>query len=138
MTVWQRTLIALVLLVLMSAGGAAAETRFLCALTDATECAAGVPCGAPEFGGVAPPTFMHIDIGKSLITLLAPAERRGEETTIDVALETASGWILSGIEHERAWSVFLTNEGNLTLTVTMDGTTWTGFGNCMPAADAKP
>ncbi len=138
MTLLQRALIISALLLALVAGTAAAETRYLCSLTESTECSEGVECGPPDFAGVVPPTFMYVDINKSMITLLAPATRRGEETAIDVARETASGWILSGVESERAWSIILTDEGNLTLTVTMDGTTWTGFGRCMPAADAKP
>ena len=126
------------LLMCAGAGGALAETQFLCSITESVECSDGVGCGPPEFGGVVPPSFIHVDVERKIITLLAPAERRGEENSIDVVRETADGWILAGMESKRAWTLYLTGDGNLTLAVTMDGTTWTAFGRCMPAAHAKP
>ncbi len=115
-----------------------AETQFICSITESLECSAGVDCGPPEFDGVTPPTFFHLDIGKKVITLLAPDERRGEETPIDMIRETADGWILAGLESERAWTLYLTNTGHMTFSVTMDGTTWTAFGSSMLAKNAKP
>ena len=138
MNLWIRVLLGAGLLLLSGTGDALAETQFICSITEGLECSEGVECGPPEFGGVTPPSFLHLDIERKVITLLAPAERRGEETVIDVAKAAVGGWILAGIESERAWNSYVTDEGNITLSVTIDGTTWTAFGRCMPAADAKP
>ena len=133
-----RVVLCAVMLIFLGAGDAPAETQSICSITESLECSEGVECGPPDFGGVTPATFLHLDIERKVITLLAPAERRGEETVIDVAQETAGGWILAGVESERAWNIYITDEGNMTVSVTMDGTTWTAFGRCLPAADAKP
>ena len=125
-------------LLLVGVGGAMAETQFICSITESLECSAGVDCGPPEFDGVTPPTFFHLDIGKKVITLLAPAERRGEKSDIDAVLEQDDGWVVAGLENGRAWNVYVTHDGHMTLTVTMDGTTWIAFGNAMPAAHAAP
>jgi hypothetical protein len=45
---------------------------------------------------------------------------------------------VAGLENGRAWNVYVTHDGHMTLTVTMDGTTWVAFGNAMPAAHAAP
>lgn len=133
-----RVLLGTGTLLILGAGVALAETQFICSLTESVECSEGVGCGPPDFGGVTPPTFLHVDVKKKVVTLLAPAERRGEETVIDVARETAGGWILSGVESERAWNIYLGDTGNMTVSVTMDGTTWTVYGRCMPASHARP
>ena len=133
------TLILLItgVLLLVLAGTAGAETQFLCSITESLECSEEVGCGPPEFT-VAPPTFFYVDLERKVITLLAPTERRGEETVIELAKETTDGWILAGVESERAWNVYLSHAGHLTISVTMDGTIWSAFGSCMPASDAKP
>ena len=123
---------------LLLGAGARADTQVLCAITESVECSANVPCGPPEFDGVVPPTFLHVDLARKVVTLLAPEVRRGEVTPIDAVRETDDGWVASGLENERAWSLYLTRDGHMTLTVTMDGTTWTAFGHCMPAAHASP
>ena len=134
-----KTLFLLVtgVLLLGLTGTAGAETQFLCSITESLECSDGVGCGPPQMA-VTPPTFFHVDIERKVITLLAPADRRGEETVIELANETPDGWLLAGVESERAWNVYLSQAGNLTISITMDGTIWTAFGRCMPAADAKP
>ena len=102
------------------------------------ECSEGVGCGEPDFQGVEPPSFLHVDLEKKVVTLLAPASRRGESNPIAAVTETERGWIASGSDGARAWSIYLTGDGTMTLTVTMDGTTWSAFGRCMPADDARP
>ena len=133
-----RVVVCTGMLLLPWAAETLAETHFICSVIESLECSEGEECGLPDFSGVTPPTFLHLDIEKKVITLLAPAERRGEQTVIDVAEEVTGGWILAGVESERAWNIYLTDEGNMTVSVTMDGTTWTAFGRCMPAADARP
>jgi len=125
------------MLLLSQSGTAGAETQFLCSITESLECSEGVGCDPPELT-VAPPTFFHVNLERKIITLLAPAERRGEETVIEIAKETPDGWLLAGVESTRAWSVYLSHAGHLTISVTMDGTIWSTFGRCMPAPNAEP
>lgn len=124
-------------LLLVQTGTAGAEPQFLCSITESLECSEGVGCGPPELT-TTPPTFFHVDLDRKVITLLAPANRRGEETDIQLAKETPDGWLLAGVEADRAWNVYLSHAGHLTISITMDGTIWSTFGRCMPAADAEP
>jgi len=132
------TVLVLASVLALAAGAAAAEKQWICSITDAVECAEGMECVAPDLGGVEPPSFLHVDIDRKLVTLLAPASRRGETNQIDLVEETTGGWILAGIDGARAWSIYLTTDGTMTLTIAMDGTTWSAFGRSMPAADARP
>jgi len=61
-----------------------------------------------------------------------------ETNNIDMVQQMEDGWILAGLDSERTWSIYLTDEGNMTLSIAMDGTTWSAFGRCMPADRAKP
>ena len=126
-----------VLLVLLSCGSAAADNTWIVSITDAVECSDGEDCGPPDFAGVTPATFFHVDIEKKVITLLEPASRRGETTPIERSLQTPDGWLLCGLQENRGWSMFITRE-HMTLSLTMDGTTWTAFGRVMPVEHAKP
>lgn len=132
------TLLVLAPALFLATGAAAAEKQWICSITDAVECSEGMECVAPDLGGVEPPSFMHVDLDKKVVTLLAPASRRGETNRIDLVQETTGGLILAGIDGSRAWSIFLTTDGNMTLSIAMDGTTWSAFGKCLPAADARP
>ncbi len=133
-----RAFLLVTVLVLVTSGGAEAASQYICSITETAECSDGQGCGTHDFGGIVPPTFFHVDVERKVITLLAPDERRGEETPIDMIRETADGWILAGLESERAWTLYLTNTGHMTFSVTMDGTTWTAFGSSMLAKNAKP
>jgi hypothetical protein len=132
------TVLVLASALVLAGSAAAAEKQWICSITEAVEYSEGMECVAPDLGGVEPPSFLHVDIDKKVVTLLAPASRRGETNRIDQAQETNRGWILAGIDGARAWSIYLTTDGTMTLTIAMDGTTWSAFGRCMPAADAKP
>ncbi|MGB2960347.1 MAG: hypothetical protein WBD30_15780 [Bacteroidota bacterium] len=110
---------------------ACAGESWLCSITSAVECADGEPCGEPDLGGLAPPTFLRVDAVKKKITLLAPDSRRGETTEIGTVRETEDIWVFTGVERGRAWSMVISREGHMTLSVTYDGVTWTVFGNCM-------
>jgi hypothetical protein len=74
------------------ATSSAVASPLVVAITGAVECSEGDGCGPPDFGQVTPATFLHVDIEKKVITLLAPASRRGETNSIDQSLETPDGW----------------------------------------------
>ena len=133
-----RSLLVACVGVFLLAADAAATTKWICSVVEGIECSDGVGCGPPDFGPLEAPTFLHVDTQKRIITLLAPASRRGETTQIGQAVETSEGWILAGVEDKRAWSMMLTNEGYMTVTVTMDGTAWTAFGRCIPEGSTAP
>jgi len=125
-------------LLAFAAGAQAAETKWICSIVEGTEVSEGFESYEPDFGGVEPPSFFHVDIDRKLITLLAPASRRGETNKIELVRETDEGWMLAGMNGERAWSMYLTTDGYMTLSLAMNGTTWSAFGRCMPADHAKP
>jgi hypothetical protein len=52
--------------------------------------------------------------------------------------QVADDLYFAGVENERAWSMVITSGGELTVSITMDGGTWSGFGKCMPAEHAVP
>jgi hypothetical protein len=131
------TLVLVTLLVLSVTSAASAET-WICSVQEIVECSDDGKCGPPDFGGVQPATFFQIDTDRKLVTLLAPEERRGETTEIHSLLAVEDGWLLAGVEIERAWSLVISGNGDLTISITMEGATWTGFGKCMPAEHANP
>jgi hypothetical protein len=97
----------------------------------ATECLDDGTIGEPDLGGLAPPTFFRVDTNEEKITLLAPESRRGEVTVIDRALEENNMWVLTGVDNGRAWSMVISRDGYMTLSVSYDGVTWSVFGHSM-------
>ena len=131
------TLACVFILVLSMAGLASAET-WICSVQEVIESADDGTVGPPDFGAVSPATFFHVDTGRKRITLLAPADRRGETTEIMAQKADAEGWFLSGVENSRAWSMVISSDGNVTLAITMEGASWTAFGKAIPASQVKP
>ena len=124
-------ILAFLLTVTMLAGEARAGKSWICSITSAVECVDGGECGAPDLGGLERPTFLRVDADKKKITLLAPESRRGETTAIGTVREMDDMWVLTGVENGRAWSMVISREGYMTLSVTYDGVAWAVFGNSM-------
>lgn len=102
------------------------------------ECDEKLGCAPPQLD-VTPPSFLHVDVDKKVITLLAPAERRGEQTAIRAAERLDDRLVLSGIEASRGWGMVVEDaDGSMTLTVTMAGAGFVVFGNCISVATASP
>lgn len=114
------------------------ESALVCAVAAGVECDARLDC-RPPVTEQAPPSFLHIDVETSTITLLAPEDRRGETTRIQ-AIERSDGQIvLSGIEAGRGWSILIEKpDGKMTLSVTAPGTGFVVFGTCIPSGRAAP
>jgi len=129
--------VPIALSVLLLCGNAAAEPEWIVSITESIECSDGFGCGPPDFGDVAPATFLHVDIDKKVITILEPASRRGETTPIGQSRQTPGGWLLAGLQENRSWSMFISGT-DMTLAMAMDGTAWTAFGRVMPVDHAKP
>jgi hypothetical protein len=119
------------LLLALAAGGANAGTKWICSIMDAVECADDGYIGEPDFFGLERPTFMSVDVEKKTITLLAPESRRGEVTKIGTIAKEEDLWVFTGIEDGRAWSMLISSEGYMTLSITYDGVTWSAFGHAM-------
>jgi hypothetical protein len=131
-------LVLVSLVVSISVVKVASAESWVGAVQDIVECSDDGKCGPPDFRGTSPVTFFHIDTNRKVITMLAPDERRGETTEIQTIREVEGTWFVAGVENERAWSMVITSRGELTLSITMDGGTWSGFGKCMPAEHAQP
>jgi hypothetical protein len=41
-------------------------------------------------------------------------------------------WVFTGIEEGRAWSIVISREGYVTVSIAYDGVTWSAFGHSMP------
>ena len=125
-TVW-----AGLLLSLLWAGSVHAGPVWICSVTMATECLDDGTVGEPDLGGLAQPTFLRVDTNEKEITLLAPESRLGEVTVIDRVLEENNMWVLTGVDNGRAWSMVISRDGYMTLSVSYDGVTWSVFGHSM-------
>jgi hypothetical protein len=119
------------LLCVVWSGTAIAGPTWICAITETIECTDDGICGEPVPAGVRLPTLVRVDPGRMEITLLAPAERRGEITVIETVLTGTSNWVFTGVEEERAWSLLISKDGYMTASVTYEGITWSFFGDAM-------
>ncbi len=137
----QRTRIkAAVLLapVLMAGGVPGDEEPYVCSVARSVECDSDLNCGAPALEQPAP-TFIHVDREASLITLLAPAERRGETTQIDASVHDGDRVIMSGVEAGRGWTLSLSEtEGSAVMTVNLGDAGYVAFGRCIASDLLSP
>ena len=117
---------------LLPASQAFAGNSWVCSISEAVAVDEDGTIGPPDTGGLAAPTFLRVDADKKLVTLLAPAERRGQVTKIDAAHQGEGVWVFSGVENQRAWSLVIADSGQMTLSVTTDGAVWSVFGNALP------
>lgn len=123
---------------LLTAGSPADITEYVCAPAKAVECDSNLDCAAP-IPLVAPPTFFHVDLEERTITLLGPAERRGEITQIDRIERSANQVLMGGVEAGRAWSMVISEEdGQYTLTINLGDAGWVVFGQCIAADLLSP
>jgi hypothetical protein len=104
---------------------------WLCSIVDGVSVESDGTTGPIVLGDLEPPTFLRVDSDGKEVTLLAPESRRGEVTVIDAVHRGEGCWIMTGLEHDRAWSLMISDKGHMTLSVTSDGATWSVFGNAM-------
>jgi len=112
-------------------GSTFAGSTWLCSIASAVAVDEDGTVGPPDLGGLERPTFLRVDTDKKEVTILAPESRRGEVTKIDQVTEGDGLWVLSGVEHTRAWSLVVTAKGQVTLSITADGVVWSVFGHAM-------
>ncbi|MHC4233572.1 MAG: hypothetical protein ACYSUQ_00505 [Planctomycetota bacterium] len=130
--------VALCVPFLMAAAVPGDEDKYVCSLTKVVECDGDLNC-APPAPQLPPPTFIHVDLDDSRITLLAPAERRGETTQIRAMERDGDRVIMSGIEAGRGWSMILSEtDGSATITVNFGDAAMVVFGQCIPEDKVSP
>ncbi len=130
---------ALLLTPLLVAASVPAEAdEYVCTPAKVVECDSDLNCGPPA-PQLTPPTFFHVDLDDRVITLLGPAERRGETTQIEYMERDADRVIIGGVQAGRAWSViFSESDGRMTLTMNLGDAGWLVFGQCIPADHLSP
>ncbi len=134
-----RAQVALLLTPLLLTAGRFAETiEYVCAPARAIECDSNLECAAP-IPLVAPPTFFHVDLDERIITLLGPAERRGEVTQIDRLERGDDQVLIGGLEAGKAWSMAISeDDGQYTLTINLGDSGWIVYGQCIAADLLSP
>jgi hypothetical protein len=108
-----------------------AGPNWLCSINESLAVYEDGSSGEIDTGDVEPPTFLRVNAETKEITLLAPESRKGEVTVISTAERGDAIWIMTGIEDGRVWSMVISDEGHMTLSVTGDGATWSVFGNAL-------
>jgi hypothetical protein len=135
---WIKAAALLLAPVLMAGGGQGDKEPYVCSLTRAVECDRDLNCGAPALEQPTP-TFIHVDHEASLITLLAPAERRGETTQIDASARDGDRVIMSGVEAGRGWTLSLSEtDGSAVMTVNLGDAGYVAFGQCVASGLLSP
>ena len=136
---WIRPAIGAYFAILLAAGTSAAqETPFVCSITQAVECDDERGCGPPP-NTLVVPTFVHVDVGQGAITILGPAERRGESTRIQASDVQDDHLILTGIEAGRAYSMVIAQaDGSMSLTIADEHVGFVVFGQCMSSDELSP
>lgn len=123
---------------LVSAGTVQVDSQLVCSVARGVECADDLTCGPPA-PQMVPPTFLHVDLDKRVVTLLGPAERRGETSQIRAIVREAGHVVLTGIEAGRAWGMVIAEaDGSMTLTVSLERSGFVVFGNCIAEGETSP
>ncbi|MFV1986416.1 MAG: hypothetical protein ACC682_04005 [Gemmatimonadota bacterium] len=117
---------------------AAQATPLVCSLTQAVECDETLGCEtfSPE---IAAPTFLHIDLDRSVVTILGPEERRGEATEVQTVADFEGHTILTGTQRDRGWSMSISKaDGGMSLTISDDHVGFVVFGRCIASDRLSP
>ena len=124
-------------LVLSASALTAQATPLLCSITQAIECDETLGC-AP-YSEEAPPTFLHIDLDRSLVTILGPPERRGETTEINHSTVLETQWIHSGVQAGKGWTMAISKaDGSMSMAVTEEHVGFVVFGRCIASDQLSP
>ena len=117
---------------------AAQEKPFVCSITQTVECDDESGCG-PPLSTLVVPTFLHVDVEQGAITILGPAERRGESTPIQASDLQDDNLILTGIEAGRAFSMVIAQgDGSMSLTIADAHVGFVVFGQCITSDELSP
>ena len=109
---------------------AADDRKLTCALTKAYACASDEGCAAVALQDMNLPRFIGIDFGPKVITSLDKSVAR-EETRFTTVDKINGLTVLHGVE-KRGWSLAIGEEsGELTISASGDGESFTIFGSCI-------
>ena len=120
----------MILSVSILAHAAADDRKLTCALTKAYACASDEGCAAVALLDMNLPRFIGIDFGTKVITSLDKSVTR-EETRFASVDKTNGLTVLHGVE-KRGWSLAIGDQsGELTISASGDGESFTVFGACI-------
>jgi hypothetical protein len=109
---------------------AATEDKLTCALTKAHSCTSDEGCAVVALPDMDLPRFIGIDFGTKVIKSLDKSVSR-EETKFTTVDKTNGLTVLHGVE-KRGWSLAIGDQsGELTITASGDGESFTVFGACI-------
>ncbi len=111
----------------VAAGGIDGSKPLLCAVTEAVECGFDGTCQRGTAESINVPQFIEVDLAKSELR-----EHEGSRTTKIRDHQRAEGrLVLQGVEQDRAWSVFISEEtGKMSVTATGSEAGFVVFGAC--------
>jgi len=112
-------------------GGAMAGQVWICSIEHAVSSNDRGEVGEPNLGKLSRPAFLRVDAEKKEVTILSPKDRRGEVSSMDTFQKLDYGWLMTGTEHGKAWTMIINEEGNMTLSMTGDGVVWSIFGHAI-------
>ena len=108
-----------------------AGPTWLCSVSESLAVYDDGSSGEIDMGDMEAPTFLRVNTETMEVTLLAPDSRKGEITAIGTVERGDDIWVIMGVEKGRAWSLVISDQGYMTLSVTGDGVTWSVFGNAL-------
>jgi hypothetical protein len=101
----------------------------LCAAMEAIQCAAGGDCAAGSAEMINFPEFFRIDFDKKAITSTR-SDRTNRTTPIEALSRSQAGTLMHGAQEQFSWSMVISEEGKMTLTVSGDRQGFIVFGAC--------
>jgi len=109
---------------------AAAEDKLTCALTKAYACTSDEGCAVVALQDMNLPRFIGIDFGTKAITSLDKSVTR--EGTKFAAVDKIQGMTVLHGSEQRGWSLAIGDQsGELTISASGDGESFTVFGACI-------
>lgn len=101
----------------------------LCAAMEAVQCAAGGDCTAGSAEAINFPEFFRVDFdGKAITSTRSDGTKR--TTPIEAISHSETGTLMRGAQAEFGWSMVISEEGKMTLTVSGDRQGFVVFGAC--------
>jgi hypothetical protein len=101
----------------------------LCAAMEANQCAPAGGCASGSAEAINFPEFFRVDFDAKAITSTR-SEGTKRTTPIEAMSRSGAGTLLHGAQAEFAWSMVISAEGKMTLTVSGDRQGFIVFGAC--------
>lgn len=101
----------------------------LCAAMEAIQCLAGGDCATGSAEAINFPEFFRVDFGKKVVTSTR-SDGTSRTTPIEAISRSDTGTLMRGAQAEFGWSMVISKEGKMTLTVSGDRQGFIVFGAC--------